>query len=401
MVYLASGGMWLGVAQIFASAVAFTITVILANILTQETLGEYRFLMAALMILGIFALPGMRPAIIESTPKGFRKNLSTGYRATQRWATIGSAIALAGSLYYFLQSNSTLGIAFLVIAVALPWFDASILYFEFLKALQKFALVARYTIIGRGVLLVSILTSALLFPHLSWVLFSIFLVASILPNTIFHQQTQKTLSSEDDTSDPGLISYAKHLSIMAALSLVAFQIDKIFVWHFLGAEQLALFFIAFAIPQEIIRFLTIIPTLAFPKFASSDDATIRANLLPKLYIFLGCIALGAAAYIFLAPILFSYIFPQYMVAVPYSQVLIIATLASAFLPISTYFTAHKHTRTLYQLAIILPVTRIVASFIFILYFGLWGAVAAIILEAVISALCHLWFFLRSPKVRVT
>lgn len=395
MVYLASGGMWLGVAQLSASVAAFVLTVVLANVLSQETLGEYRFLMAALMILSAFALPGMRSAIIESTPKGFRGNLSVGYRETRQWALIGSAGAILCSIYYFLNNDFSLVLGFITIAIALPWLDASSLYNEFLKALHKFNLIALSTTVTRGILMISVVGAAFFAPHSAWLILAVFLAATIIPNSIFHRKTIDIFTSRKDESDPGLISYAKHLSVMAGLALLAVQVDKIFIWHFLGAEQLALFFIAFAIPQEVIRFLAIIPALALPKFATGNILAIRSTLLPKLLLFLVSISFCVGLYVLSAPIIFSYIFPEYMTAVPYSQVLILAALASAFFPISVYFTAHKYTNILYKIAVFTAITRVTASFFLVAYFGLWGAVYAIIIEAVFSALCYVFFFLRT------
>ena len=44
MVYLVSGGFWLSIAQIGTSILGFLLTMVLANLLAPELLGEYRFL---------------------------------------------------------------------------------------------------------------------------------------------------------------------------------------------------------------------------------------------------------------------------------------------------------------------------------------------------------------------
>lgn len=396
MIYLASGGSWLGIAQIAASLVGFVTTVAFANLLTQETLGEYRFLLSAVLILSVFALPGMRSALLESTPKGFRGNLNAAYKAMMRWAIAGSVIALATALYYMWQGSEALAIGFFIIAVLLPLLDASAVHLEYLKALKEFKRVALYTLVTRSVLLIASILIAFLYPDYAWAVLAAFLVGSIVPNLLFHRKTERHFVHAGDAPDPQLTPYARHLSIMVAFSLIALQLDKVFVWHFLGAQELALFFIAYAIPQEAARFLQIVPTLAFPKFATSAPETIRRTLMPKMLLQLGVTAVLVTAYILLAPFIFSVLFPQYMAAVPYSQVLMITALASAFLPISTYFAARKAVRTLYFLSVFLPFVRVGSLIILIAAFGLWGAVYALLVEAVVSVVCWVFLFLRTP-----
>lgn len=394
MVYLASGGTWLGIAQIAASVAGFILTIALANLLAPETLGEYRYLMSGVLILTIFALPGMRSALIESTPKGFPGNLLVAFTQMRRWGMIGAFFALLSALYYFGNGNMGLALGFGVIAVALPWLDASAAYLEHLKALKSFKHVAVYTLAVRGIILIAVLGTALLFPQHAWVILAGFLFASIVPNLLFHGKIAATSAVRSGATDPALIPYARHLSVMAALGLLAMQLDKVFVWYFLGAEELALFFIAYAIPQEAVRFLAIVPALAFPKFSTADPSAVRRTLLPKLLLYAAAITILIGAYIALAPFVFALLFPQYLAAVPYSQVLMLASLVAAFLPISSYFTAHKRTRALYFIALFVPAVRISATIVFIMLYGLWGAVYAILLEAAVAIACHLYLFMR-------
>lgn len=396
MVYLASGGMWLGVAQLTASGVGFVLTIILANFLPKETLGEYRFLMSAVLILTVWALPGMRLSIIESTPKGFRKNLLVGYQAMKQWAFIGSGLALAVTLYFISMGNYPLAIGFGIAALALPWLDASALHVEFLKALQKFTLVSIYTIITRILLLGVLVPLAFFFPTHAWVLFGAFLLLTIIPNLFFHTRTVRAFIAKTDTADPTLVTYARHLSLMTALGLVALQVDKIFVWGFLGAEELAIFFIAIAFPQEIVRFLAIIPSLALAKFATRNAHEITHTLLRRIAIYFIGALITTIAYLLISPLLFQTLFPNYLEALPYSQVLALTILTSAFLPIAAYFTAHKRTRLLYILSGVVPSVRIVAALVLIPPFGLWGAVYALVLEAIVHSLLlvSLFFYER-------
>lgn len=394
MVYLASGGIWLAIAQTSASLAGFGLTVAFANLLPQESLGEYRYLMSGVLILTIFALPGIRSALTESTPKGFRGNLAVAFASMRRWSMLGSLAAVSIAFYYLWNGNQGLALGFGVMAAAIPWLDSSAVYLEYLKALKEFRRVALYTLVTRFIGFVAIIIVAFLYPNHAWIILAAFLAGSILPNLFFHARTERVFTRPGDPIDPGLLRYARHLSIMAALSLLSMQLDKVFVWYFLGADELALFFIAYAIPQEAARFLAIVPALAFPKFSVAASGTVRQTLLPKIFLYAALIGILVIAYIVVAPFIFGLFFPQYLEAVPYSQALMIAAVASAFLPISTYFTAQKRTRILYFIAMFVPTIRIAATVAFIALYGLWGAVYALLLEATASTACYLYFFTR-------
>lgn len=397
MVYLASGGMWLGLAQLTASISAFVVTVILANLLTQETLGEYRFLLSSLLVFSAFSLPGIRPALLESTPKGFLGNIRVAYKHTKLFSLIGVYLALCSSLIFISQENYSMAIGFVLIAIALPWLDASALYIEHLKSIGKFDLVAKYTTIGRCIFLVTSIGIAVAYPHVAWILLFAYLLTTILPNLFFFRKVLTKTVPQEAHADPNLLSYAKHLSVITTLTILAIHIDKVFIWHFLDAESLAIFFIALAIPQEISRFVSIIPILAFPKFSTGNPQAIHATLLPKIVkICFGTLFI-IALYILMAPFIFLMLFPSYISAIPLSQVLALTILASVFTTITTYFTTQKRIPVLYTIAIVTPVIRILLCLVGIALFGLWGAVFALCIEAVISSCVLVVLFLRDKR----
>lgn len=395
MVYLFHGGFWLGGAQITTSIAGFLLTILLANVLAPEVLGEYRFLMTGLFIFSIFALPGMYTALLESTPKGWIGNLPPAFKSIKYYGILGSVCALFVSFYYFTKENNGLSIGFFIIALLLPLYTASQAYLEYLKALREFKRVTIYVTLSRIFLLTLTLSVALIFPNYGWAIIATFLLGTTIPNIFFHTKTVKNFSSDSQPSDPTLVSYAKHLTLISAFSLAVVQIDKILVWGFVGAEELAIFYIAYAIPQEIAHSLNIISTLAFPKFANIKKEILRATLLPKIWKFFGLTALVSILYILVCPIIFSTIFPQYENAVLFSQILAISIVSTAFNPIHTYFITVKATATLYKLSIIVPTIRLLLAIILIPIFGIWGAIYTILLEVIVIATSFIYFFLKS------
>jgi len=397
MVYLIHGGSWLGLAQLIASISGFIITYVLANSLTPEMLGEYRFLLAGFTLISIFTLPGMRTALRESVPKGYRGNLPTAFRVMNSWGTLGSLTAVGVALYYFANQNLGLATGFLCIAFIVPFYNASTCYLEYLTALKKLRDTTLYTSIGRVATLLTTVAAIFLLPHYAWIILSAYLLGTLLPNLWFHYKTVRNFHTAEEKIDPGITRYAMHITAMTALGLIAGQLDKFFIWNIVGAEGLAIFFIAYTIPLAITAQLNIIPTLAFAKFGEKDPALIRQTLLPKLGKYFGAIAITTGIYMLIAPSIFTWFFPQYLGALNYSLVLALIPLFSALSPIKTYLTITKSTKELYLLSIIPPTLRIATAFFLIIPFGLWDAVYSLLIEKIASSILLLFYFLRSNR----
>lgn len=397
MVYLAKGGFWLSLAQFTVSISGFLLTLILANLLTPDKLGEYRFLISGFTLLGIIALPGMRTALRESTPKGYYGNLTLAFNKMLKWGLVAGIISLLVALYYYLNDNTQLAIGFIVIALAVTLNNSSTGYLEYLTALKKLNLTTIYTASQRIVVLIITAITAFLFPNIAWIILAAYLFGAIIPNLWFHFKTTETFTKPDDPQDEDLTRYSIHISAMTALGVIAGQLDKLFVWKVIGAGALATFYIAYTLPLTISQYLLIIPTLAFAKFGEKDPKEIRRTLLKKIFKYLLVIILGVIAYIILAPYIFEIIFPQYPEAVTFSKFLIITSIFAAFMPIKTYLTTIKNTKALYVLSIIPPAIRIVVAVVLIIPFGIWGAVWSLLAEGLIRTILLLYFFIKSPK----
>ncbi|ERL99450.1 membrane protein involved in the export of O-antigen and teichoic acid [Rhodobacteraceae bacterium HIMB11] len=395
MVYLVQGASWLTLTQIIASLSGFVLLYILANKLTPETLGEYRFLMTGFTLVCVIALPGMRTALRESVPKGYTGNLHIAFWSMFRWGLLSAAISILVASYYFFTGKYELSLGFVIIALIVPIYNAATGYGEFLIAIKSLRQNTIYAVTTRLIGLLVTIGVVLLAPKFAWVILAATLLGTVMPNLIFHVKVLKEHSSKGNPKDPKLKTYAKHLSIMTALGLFAGQLDKILIWNVIGAEALALFYIAQTVPQNITSNLNTIPTLAFAKFGTKDPKVIKATLLPKLMKYFGVIAFICFGYILIAPIIFSWFFPTYLDAIPYSIAFACIPLFGALLPIKTYLTTIKATQALYVISIIPPATRIGVALLLIPSFGLWGVVLSMISEALIRSILLLYYFLRS------
>ena len=399
MVYLVQGASWLTVTQMIASLSGFLLLYVLANTLTAEKLGEYRFLMTGFTLICVVSLPGMRTALRESVPKGYTGNLGIAFWAMFRWGLISSTISILIATYYFVYGKFELSFGFAIIALIAPLYNAATGYGEFLIAIKALRLNMIYATATRLITIMVTIASVMISPQLAWVVLAASLLGTIVPNLIFHVKILTRYSGDNKPKDPKLISYAKHLSIMTAFSLFAGQLDKLIIWNVLGPETLALFYIAQTLPQNITANLNTIPTLAFAKFGEKDPQVIRESLLPKIVKYFLVIAFICIIYIIVSPFVFEFFFPNYYDAILYSIAFACVPVFGAFLPIKTYLTVIKATRALYILSIVPPAIRVIVALLMIPSHGLWGVVWSMVAEALARSILLLYFFFNSQFKR--
>ena len=395
MVYLVQGASWLTLTQIVASLSGFVLLYVLANELTPQTLGEYRFLITGFTLVCVVSLPGMRTALRESVPKGYTGNLDLAFWSMFRWGLISSSISILIATYYFFNENYGLSLGFVMIALITPVYNSATGYLEYLVAIKSLRQNTIYAVATRLIGLLATIGAVLVAPQFAWVILTATLLGTVVPNLVFHIKVLKKHSSKDKPKDPKLTTYAKHLSVMTALGLLAGQLDKILIWNVVGAKALAIYYIAQTVPQNISSNLNTIPTLAFAKFGSKDPQVIKATLLPKLMKYTVIIIFICFGYILIAPMIFRWFFPTYLDAVPYSIAFACIPVFGALLPLKTYLTTIKATQALYVISIVPPATRIGVALLLIPSLGLWGVVWSMISEALIRSILLLYYFFNS------
>ena len=131
--YFIKGGFWLSVSQFFNTLKGFILSVVLANILSKEAFGEYSFVLSILGVVGVFALPGMSLAIIQSVAKGYEGTYFRGLREVFKYSWIGSVILVGMSIYMYFKGNFNLSTIFLILSVMFPFYSISGYYYSFLN----------------------------------------------------------------------------------------------------------------------------------------------------------------------------------------------------------------------------------------------------------------------------
>ena len=368
--------LYLIVAEGVAMGLGLLLSVAFARLLPQELYGHWNYIFSITGILTIFTLPGMNTAITQAVARGHEGVLIEGTKQKFKWSTLGSIGTLGVGIYYFLTGSIELGKAFMVFTLFFPFYQNFQSYTAFLSGKKQFDKFAKYRIITQIVSVLLTVTVIYLSRNLLLILTANLLSFSLLRGYFF-RLTAKNMEAQSD--DPEAIPFGKRLTALEIPSVIRGNYVKIIVGIFLSFQELAIYSIAFIIPQFLEALLSHIVPLTFPKLAAMDEKRAYSEV-KKRYIYL---LLGSAAvcgiFILICPYILPFLYSgKYADSVLYAQILLIATLFG----IPTYFLqksllpAQKKVKEMLKLKTVTLIAEVILLIILISTLGLLGAVIA-------------------------
>lgn len=397
MVYLTKGSFWLSLSQMVGVLASLALAIAFANLISPELYGKYRYILSILGIISIATFPGFGTASIKSVTEGNEQIFWILLRKKFLWSTISTITSLGFFIYYLSNNNTELGVAFLIAAVFLPLASVSGMYSSLLNGRKDFAMLSKLAILLKIVTAGVIILTIYVTENLNFLVLAYFL-PEVVVETIFLFKLKKKVPSTESLDISKLNKFGKfglHLSFMEVLKTIASQIDKILVFHYLGAPQLATYAIATTAPGQIKGILQNMTTLALPKFGESNEHDIRETLPGKLFRLELLIVVLIILYWVVSPVLFPLFFPKYSDAVFLSQ---IYSLSLLFFPrtfLSTAMVAHMKQKPLYAIRIMAPAIRIAIFLIALPLWGVWGAIVGSIVGNALTAYIYQIFFNKS------
>ncbi len=391
MLYIAKGGFWLTLGRFITFVASFLLTIVFANLLPKETFGTYKYVLSLAGILAIPTLSGMNTAVLQAVARGYEGSFLPALKTKLRWGTLSSIASIILAGYYFFRGDTILTLSFLIVAVFLPLMNSFLIYESFWLGKKRFDVRAKYNI-ATQVLAISSMIATLFLTKNLFVILLVYFISWTSLRFIFLKITLKK-SRPNKQQDPKTIPYGKHLSLMNVTGIINAQLEKILLWHFLGAGSLAVYSIALTLPDKIKDSLSVISGLAFPKFSQRSEDELKKSVPKKmLKIFLFVLPI-TIVYIFLAPYVYKIFFPKYPESIIYSQVYVLLLLVFPRTLLGTALTAKMRTKALYSTTFILAPTRIVLLFTLVPLFGIWGVITAfLIMEVMTFGLA--WFLLK-------
>ncbi len=385
--YFFRGGFWLSAAYLLNAFTAFFVVFAFTRLTSKEFYGQYQFLLAIIATSIIFSLPGMKTAIVQSVSRGKNRALIQCTKVRFRWSFLGSLalFLIAGYFKYFRTTN--FWYVFVIAAVLFPFlysFDGTAFYFLGTKQFKKAAILSILPSLlgGLAVLMVLFLTNSIVY------IVSTHLLVLAIFHTVVYGKVRKT---KLEGEDPDVFHYGFHLSLVQAVQVVGYQIDKLIVPYFLGFEHLATYAVASVLPEGLKGLMKLSSSLLLPKFSILEDREAYKQFESKLRLVVLIAISTTMAGIALTPIVIPMFFtPVYKTAVPYAQLLFASLVLS--LPGAVFqalLQARKRVRAMYRFNILFSVCSILFMFALIPHYGLWGACLAKLLTRYISTL-HLW-----------
>lgn len=389
LIYLAKGGSVLGIGQVVSSGVAFLLSIAFANLFPPESYGLYKYILSVVGVVTAFSLTGMDSALSQAVARGYDGTFKESYRTTFRWTLLTALITLGVAGYYFLNHNAPLGWGLIIAALAMPLLKSSLLFSGFLVGKKDFKRRVTYGMLYDIIPALCIIAS-LFFTNNPVLIVAVYFIAYTSIAVILYKKTQKQYPLSG-AIDPETQRYSFHLSAMNILGTISFQMDKVLAFHYLGTVQLALYSFATGMPQQLKQIQKILSTLVFPRFAAHTFSNIKKDIHRKaLILFLTMIPV-VGLYILAAPFLFEFLFPAYVEAVPYSQVIALSLLFSPAIFYQQALTAHKQRKALYTIQSVGSSVRIILLLVLIPLYGIWGIVGALFINEVVRLALVLYF----------
>lgn len=392
MVYLAKGSFWLILGQVASAVASLGLSIAFAYFLTQDEYGNYKFILSLASIVGAVSLTGISTSVIQSTSQGYEGSLKYSFWQNIKWSVPMILSAIGISTYYFLNDNNLIAISMIIIAFLTPIINSFLLYGAFLNGRKLFK---ENTVCWMTGVVFSAITLiiTIIFTSNLIVIISVYFASNAIANGIFYAYTNYFFKPNSRIKE-GTLRYSIHLSFLNLLNTITNQIDKVLIFHYLGASQLAIYSFSLAIPDQIRAVLKSSARLALPKFAERGFDEIRLSLVPKMTKFGVIIILITIVYIAIAPTIFKILFPKYFESIIYSQIIsitIFTVLGS--LPLAA-FQAHSNQKQLYVHTISTNILQILIMIIFIKYYGLLGAVLAVVMNRFLFLIIPTFLFLK-------
>lgn len=391
IMYVIKGSFWwmIGKAGIFLTS--FVTMIFFGRWLPKEGYGTYQFIIAGLALFEIFTLPGINTALIKSITQKKEGTLCLALKTKIKWGKIGTFLCLGLSSWYFFQENSLLAIAFLLVALFLPFYTTFRIFIAFWSGRKRFDLQAKYNLLSSGLSTILLISTIYLTNNIL-IIISVFLSSHTFFDWLLYRKTKNQI--KNDEKDENAIFFGKNLTIMSALQTVAQYIDKIIIWSFLGAIPVAIYTFAKEPIEKVKELIPIFP-LALPKLGENkiDKKRKKRIILNFLQLFL-ITTPTAGLLTLMAPFIYKIFFPQYMESVVYFQALSIVVVFSPFLLLNASLIAEMKKKALYMINTGAPFLKIVLFFVLVPQLGIWGIIISIIIAEFIRGLITLYFFLK-------
>jgi len=359
-------------------------TYFLVRALSQESYGEYNFILSAMVVLSLFSLPGLNNSIMQSVARGnpgtYREALPLSFFSS----FLGSLVLGGFGVWYVSHNNNELASSFFLAAALFPFANGLDKWASIKLGKEEFASIARLR--GSASLLTSLLIIAgiYLVPGNIFVPIGILLLVKAIQNLIMTYTSIRKIG-KDQPTETGSLAYGVKTSFYGGIGLAAKHIDKFLIFYFLSPASMAIYVAAQRFPELVKQLIKTLATVIAPRFAKHEFYTKRLDFFIKIFSVSAAAVLVLFAFTLL-PWLVVLIFGEsYAEAVPYSQALMCTVAIAGSVPLRIRFIKSKlDERSFRKITLIRSAIQIVSNAIFIPTIGLAGAVVTAFITRIIT-----------------
>ena len=398
MLYLAKGGFWVTSGQVITSALSLFLIIVFANLLSKESYGMYRYILSLAGILNIFVLTGMNSSVSRAVAAGNEGVLKISVIHQLKWNLFMLAAFWMLGGYYLINGNDLLATSFFILGIFVPSTLALNTYSAYLEGKKEFRVASIFNVISVFIYVIGILTAIILSGEVIWLVIA-YGATAFVTTLFFYIYTLYKFKPPTAVDFKDTLRYARELTLIRLMGPIVSQIDKIILVHFWGPAQLAVYWLAMAVPVRAMAIIKSWVKLGFPKFVTKTPKEINTVFYRRILqgMFIGAVV--AILYVLVSPYLFKYLLPQYLDGIIYSQILAISFIfAMPGRYVGLLFESQKLSRQIFINSIINNILALLLYVVLGIWGGILGLVIAHVLKSFIGTLINMIIWRRWSRV---
>lgn len=371
------------------------ISVALANYLSPTIYGSYKYIQSMASVISAFSLTQTATVITRSVARGYEGAWKEGAARMLIWSVLPAAIGAILSGYYLLQTNYILASSLFIACILAPLGQVARLYGPYLAGKQLFNETFKNQIVRSTVPAATLITTSFYSESTLSMVTAFFLSYLVTDSALsFHTYLKYRPNSKQSETDN---KFTKHLSFMNLLSTGANHLDKVLLFQFVGASDLAVYAIATAIPEQTKMIPTGLKSLLYPKISKQTQSQLEKTLPLRGIQITTLLIIILGLYVVAAPFIFTYLFPKYVGGILISQVYAIGMTLAFSMPYRLALTANEKTKSLYIIDITSAAVKILLTFVLVTHYGIWGAVWSVVLTKLVAGTLTVSAFYAARK----
>lgn len=397
--YYIKGSGYLLTNQVLVVGLGVISTYVFGNWVSPETYGAYGYIRSILGIMTLFTLPGINNAIVRSVARGYEGSLVSGTKSRVTFSLVGVIVLFGITSIFFMQGKPELGYGLAVSAVLFPFAYATNGYLAYLQGKKRFGQYTIYNIAITSVTTLATIGAILYSKQFIYILLTNLAVTAIA-NSFCLVLVLRQIQNSDVDKD--FVSFGRNLSLLSVFGSVSSYADRVIVGTVTDMQSMAYYNLSRVITDLIRSLGVVLNSLTFPKMVTIEQKRLAIKLEQRLILLVGGLVGMGIVLIGLFPPAISFLFPQYIQAIPFMQLMTIsASLTVLNIVLAMFFLSQeKLHKIFYTQRILFPLAELLLMLVLVRNFQVYGVIFSRMTTRFISVviLTFLLVCIAHPKI---